>query len=168
MENQKIENEVSIWEKIKAERGGIAQIHEVFHDYLDGVEAHYDFYKRVVISQDNEQTLSRLEREYLAYKVSEYNQCPYCYKHHKSAFENIEVISNQKIEPQKLELLDQLAQSLTLSPWKTAQLKKRFMSIFSEVKWKHAVMVAGYFNMANRLAFAMDIELEENFTQTCS
>lgn len=168
MENQKIENEVSIWEKIKAERGGVAQIHEVFRDYLDGVEAHYDFYKRVVICKDSERTLGRLEREFLAYRVSEYNQCPYCYTHHKSAFENIKVVSQKNIGPEKLELLDQLAKSLTLTPWKTAQLKKRFIALFSEIKWKHAVMVAGYFNMANRLAFAMDIELEENFAQTCS
>lgn len=167
MEKQNLENQESIWKKIQNERGGIAQIHEVFRDYTEGVEAHYEFYKKVVLSSAPQEALSRLEREYLAFRVSQHNQCTYCYTHHKAAFDNCVEVSCKNISSEKRVLLDELAQSLTQFPWKTPLLKKRFVEIFNEVQWKHAVMVVGYFNMANRLAFAMDVELESYFSQTC-
>lgn len=38
---------------------------------------------------------------------------------------------------------------------------------FNKAQWLHSVMVISYFNMANRIAFATGIELEDDFQQTC-
>ena len=36
----------------------------------------------------------------------------------------------------------------------------------SQTQYQHAVIVVGYFNMVNRIDFAMDLELEEDFEKT--
>lgn len=152
-----------IFALIQNERGGLASIHTAFKDFPEGVLAHYLFYKSIILKEDL--PLKRAEREYLAYKTSEYNQCPYCIGHHKTAFDNFK---KEKLDEKRLVLLEELAQKLTKEPWKANGMKKKFLTEgFLEAEWQHAIMVVSYFNFANRCAHGMDLEIEVDFEKTC-
>lgn len=152
-----------IFETIRRERNGLAAIHTAFGSFPEGVAAHYQFYKQLILADDL--PLTRVEREYLAWKTSEANACPYCIAHHRAAFGRSEESS---LNPEKMEVLSTLAQELTASPWKASRLKAFFLAAgFSEAQWSHAVMVIGYFNFVNRCALAMNLILESNFETMC-
>lgn len=156
-------NANDVFEIIENERNGLAKIHTVFKDFPAGIFAHYQFYKQIILSEDL--PLSRTEREFLAVKTSEANQCPYCIGHHKSALENAEA---ESLDKSRAKLLEELAQTLTKEMWRASPLKSQFLKVgFSEAEWQHAVMVVSYFNFANRCAHAMQLELEENYEETC-
>jgi uncharacterized peroxidase-related enzyme len=149
-------------QSIKSERGEVANIHKVFQDFPEGITAHYEFYKKIIL--DESLPLSRAHREFLAFKTSETNQCPYCVNHHKAAYENHKEDLNKEIE----NLLTEFAETMTKSPWKANLFAERFEQHgLSKAEWQQAVFVVGYFNMANRLAFAMNLELEDNFKKSC-
>lgn len=153
----------SVFETIQRERNGVAAIHSAFGDFPAGVAAHYEFYKQLVLKDSL--PLTRAEREFLAWKTSEANECPYCIGHHYAAFQGA---SSSSIEPAKANALERLALSLTKEMWKANALKPMFLdSGFSEPEWQHAIMVVAYFNFANRCAHAMNLQLEENFQSTC-
>lgn len=152
-----------IFEKIRKERNGLASIHTAFGDFLPGVSAHYEFYKSIMLERDL--PLSRAEREFLAWKTSEANQCPYCIGHHQAAFSQS---SAAEISSDRAKAFEDLARSSSLEPWKSSAavsaLKKAGLD---EPELQHAVMVVAYFNFANRCAHAMGLELEPNFETTC-
>lgn len=152
-----------IFHTIAEERGGVAAIHTAFNEFPAGVSAHYEFYKRIVLADDL--PLCRAERELLALKTSEANECPYCIGHHRAAFENTKTSS---LSPERALALESLARTLTKEPWKASALKSTFLSGgFNEDEWQHAIMIVAYFNFANRCAHAMNLSLEENFEPTC-
>ncbi len=152
-----------IFQVIDRERNGIASIHAAFQEFPEGVSAHYQLYKQIVLSDGL--PLSRAEREFLAVKTSEANKCPYCIEHHKSALDKLGADS---LPEGRADALRDLAEILTKEMWKASALKKSFISSgFSEAEWQHAVMIVAYFNFANRCAHAMGLELEENFQATC-
>lgn len=162
MENKRIEID-EVFELISRERNGLASIHTAFKDFPQGVLAHYTFYKSLML--EDKLPLIRAEREYLAFKTSEYNQCPYCIGHHQIAFNNC---STKEMDNAKFSILDKLSFALTKEPWKTSVIKKSFLLTgFNEAQWQHAVMIVSYFNFANRCAHAMDLELENGFENTC-
>ena len=74
-----------VFNKIKKERGEVASIYKAFSDFPEGVQAHFQFYKKILLDPDL--PLSRLQREYLAFSTSQENQCPYCIGHHREAFQ---------------------------------------------------------------------------------
>lgn len=163
MEVQNLNHEKEIFGVITRERGGVANIHSAFSDFPQGVEAHYQFYKRIMLDKDL--PLSRSDREQLAWLTSQSNQCPYCIHHHREAHKNTNAKS---VDASKHQALDKLAQTLTKEPWRASQVKAEFRAAgYSEAQWQHAVMVVSYFNLANRCAFAMDLDLEEGFEKTC-
>lgn len=152
-----------VFDKIKRERGGIAKIHSSFREFPVGVSAHYEFYNSIVLKDDL--PLSRAIREYVAFRVSEENQCPYCIGHHKKAFKN----TQSELCEMEQALLGKLARIITKEPWKSNLLKNNFLKIgFSESQFQHAVMVASYFNFVNRCALAMGLDLEEDYEKTCN
>lgn len=156
-------HEFEVFRTIAEERGGLAEIHSAFKEFPDGVAAHYEFYKRLVLADDL--PLGRSEREFLALKTSETNECPYCIGHHRTAFEN-----NKTATPNRKRALalESLARTLTNEPWRASALKSTFLgSGFNEGEWQHAIMIVGYFNFANRCAHAMNLSLEKNFESTC-
>ena len=114
---------------------------------------------------DENLPLGRGEREYLAVLTSELNSCPYCIQHHKEAFLNHE----GSIDAKKADFFKKVAKLITREPWKAGQLKKEaHLYNVSEAEYAHAVMVVSYFNMANRMVFAQNVQLEKNFKKTCS
>ncbi|MBT3982477.1 MAG: hypothetical protein HOE90_14050 [Bacteriovoracaceae bacterium] len=159
-----VKNRVSkIIDRIRKERGEVAEIHHAFRDFPEAMEAHFEFYQKIIVGDNL--PLERIEREFLAVSTSEANKCPYCIGHHQKALDNIGEID---LPSEKKEIYRKLAQTLSSEPHKSHLLKKEFNSIHQdESAWQHAVFIVSYFNMANRLAFAMDLELEENFHKSC-
>ena len=155
-----IQNDV--FEKIRSERGGLASIHSAFSEFTQGVAAHYEFYKSLMLIEDL--PLQRSDREYLAAETSRLNQCPYCIAHHSEALK----LTGAEPIGEKLEILKALAQTMTLEPWKSSPLFAQFIARgFSQAQWQHAVMVVSYFNFVNRCAHAMNLEIEPEFKDTC-
>ena len=152
-----------VFETIQNERGDVANIYRAFSNFPEGIQAHYDFYKNIVLTPNL--PLPRSEREFLAVCTSQENQCPYCISHHGEALKNFEEPSKSET---RLDLLRRLATVLTREPWKAGSLRNDFLSEgFSEAQWEHAVMIVSYFNLANRCAHAMNIELEKDFAKSC-
>ena len=147
--------------KIDEERGGIASIHSSFTDLPLMIEAHYDFYSKMILK--NDQPLPRGIREFLAVKTSELNACNYCFHHHKEALQK----NDDPISEEKRNLLEELVTRVTKTPWKASQLKPKFLECFSHAQWLHAIVVISYFNMANRLTSSLDLEIEEDLERLC-
>lgn len=152
-----------VYSLIEAERGGLAAIHTSFSAFPEGIMAHYQFYKSIML-QDG-LPLERADREYLAVEVSKANACPYCIAHHTEALKNTET----KVVKHRSQALASLADTLTRAPWKTSVLHSEFLGNgFSEAQWQHAIMVVSYFNFVNRCAHARGLEIESNYASTCS
>jgi len=153
----------TIFETIEKERGGVAEIHKAFFDFPEGVRAHYQFYKEIMLSDNL--PLKRAEREFLAVKTSEANACPYCISHHEATLQNF---STDGFVGKRKDALESLAAKLTKEPWKAQPLLSMFAEAgFSPAEWQHAVMIVSYFNFANRCAHAMSLEIENDFEKTC-
>lgn len=151
-----------LFNKISETRGDVANIHKEYRDYPQGVLSHFNFYENVILK--NNGPLSRAHIEYLAFKTSQANECPYCINHHKEAFKN----QAFEITQAEMDILTEFALLLTREPWKANGMKRRFLSVgFTNSQFAHAIFVVSYFNMANRLAFGMNLELEESFQKTC-
>lgn len=150
-----------VYADILSERNDVAEIHQAYASFPQGMQAHYQFYKKVILSQFG--PLQRGEREYLAVKTSEFNACRYCIEHHSEALRKFEVPLNLE----RMKFYEDLVEVITITPWKASPFKERALEVgLSEAEYSHAVMIISYFNMANRLAFAQGIKLEENFKIT--
>lgn len=151
---------------ISVERGGVAEIHTAFKDFPQGLWAHYQFYKQIMLNEPL--PLSRTEREYLAMEVSQANTCPYCIAHHTEAYKEAHQNSGAEIADIKKAALLEAAKTITLNPYAAANIEERFKRAgFSSAQWQHAVMVISYFNFANRCAHSMGLQIEANFADTC-
>ncbi|MBX7230975.1 MAG: carboxymuconolactone decarboxylase family protein [Bdellovibrionales bacterium] len=148
---------------IETERGGLATIHTSFSQFPEGIQAHYQFYKSIML--EDGLPLERPEREFLAVEVSKANSCPYCIAHHSEALKN----TKTNVDKVRSQALVSLADTLTKEPWKSSALHSEFLeSGFTESQWQHAIMVVSYFNFVNRCAHARGLEIESNYESTCS
>lgn len=151
------------YSQIEAERGGLATIHTSFSEFPEGILAHYQFYKSIMLQEGL--PLERADREHLAVGVSKANACPYCIAHHEEALKN----TKTKVDENRARALDLLAETLTRTPWKSSALHSDFLtSGFTEAQWQHAIMVVSYFNFVNRCAHARGLAIEADFESTCS
>lgn len=154
-----------IFKKIEEERGGLAQIHSVFLEFPQAAKAHHDFYKSMLLDEDL--PLTRLQREALAYFTSESNVCTYCVGHHKAAY--AQQMKDGCLKDETVRLFAQLAECLSKGSTAVHALEAEFTNAgFTRAQWLHSIVVVSYFNMANRIAFATQIELEEDFEKTCN
>lgn len=152
-----------VYSLIETERGGLAAIHTSFSAFPEGIMAHYQFYKSIML--EDGLPLDRADREHLAVEVSKANACPYCIAHHTEALKN----TKTKVDAQRTKALSLLADTLTRTPWKSSVLHSEFIACgFTEAEWQHAIMVVSYFNFVNRCAHARNLEIESNFESTCS
>lgn len=156
-----------ILSKIAKERGGVANIHKSFEYFPEGMNAHYEFYKAIMLKENL--PLNRLEREFLAVETSKHNECEYCIKHHEEALEQISIQKKfDLLDSTTKEIFSELALVLTKTPWKASLMQAKFKNKeISLEKYQHAVMIVSYFNFSNRCAFALDVKLEANFQSTC-
>lgn len=156
---------MSIFSKIKTERGMVARIYSDFEAFPESVAAHFEMNKALMLVENA--PLPRIEREYLAQETSRSNGNEYCGTHHKQAYDNLKL--KNKIPDERLEVLGELADLLTHRPEEAAKFKPEFMSVgFTEAEWQHAVNIIAYFNYTNRLAFAMGMELEVGYEKSCN
>lgn len=154
---------MNVFSKIEKERGMVARIYSDFSEFPQSVEGHFSLNKALMLS--DESPLPRAERELLAFATSEQNGNSYCGSHHRKAFENCE----KELDQSRASVLVELAVDLTLNPAQSPELKAKFMkSGFTEAEWQHAVNIVAYFNFTNRLAFAMDMKLEDGFEKSCN
>lgn len=154
---------MDIFKQIEKERGMVARIYSDFSEFPQSVEAHFPLNKALMLS--DEAPLSRAERELLAHVTSDQNGNDYCGSHHKKAFENYK----KEVDPLRVSLLKELATELTLRPETASKLKEKLSTYgFTEAEWQHAVNIVSYFNFTNRLAFAMDMKLEEGYEKSCN
>lgn len=156
---------MNIFSKIEKERGMVARIYSDFSAFPESVAAHFEMNKALMLSDSA--PLPRVEREFLAQETSTYNGNDYCASHHKEAYEKFKddhpSWSNRKGH------LSKLAYVLTHTPEKASYLRKKFLDVgFTEAEWQHAVNIVSYFNYTNRLAFAMEMKLEDGYEKSCN
>ncbi len=152
------------FELIRRERGEVSEIYRAFSDFPEGVRAHFEFYRTLMLREHL--PLDRAEREWLAVETSRRNQCPYCIAHHEEALKNT---ADGVVEKKKRKALSELAEILTQEPWKANWQMPKFLGAgFSPAQWQHAVMVVSYFNFANRCVHAMGLEIESSYEVTCN
>lgn len=181
--------------QIKSSRGGhLARIHSELLEYPTGVDAHFHFYLNTMIKDQDkygEQPLTREEREFIAVTVSKANSCKYCIAHHEEAQRQAGGSSllpvgkaKRATSPEspaddqhfkvRRNALQKIAETLSKTPHKARILQAELVGngdgpgILSKAEYCHAVLVASYFNMANRIAFGLDLDIEESFEDTCS
>ncbi|PIP93705.1 MAG: hypothetical protein COW00_14765 [Bdellovibrio sp. CG12_big_fil_rev_8_21_14_0_65_39_13] len=155
--------ENDIFKEIQSARGKVANIHRVFENLPPMVEGHFYFYKKIMLDQDL--PLSRQMREYLAVWTSQANECSYCIKHHQAA---LKLHYADHLDENKMEFFQSLVKTITIEPHKASLFKYKALEYgISAAEYSHAVAIIAYFNMANRLVFAMDTELEEDYVKSC-
>lgn len=151
-----------VYRLIETERGGLATIYTSFSEFPEGIQAHYQFYKSIML--EDGLPLDREDREYLAVEVSKANACPYCTAHHTEALKN----TKAQLNKHKRQALSSLAEILTKAPWKSSILLSVFLeSGYTEAQWQHAIMVVSYFNFVNRCAQARGLEIESDYESMC-
>lgn len=154
-----------IFGTIRRERGGVSNLFSEFEGYPEGVKAHFEFYRQLMLQPG---PLSREEREFLIMETSLANECPYSFRHASQALEFLRENSGKEMPSRRRELLALLAIRVAREPRKASALRFDFLDAgFSHAEWQQAVMIASYGNFANRLAEAMDLTLEEGFEATC-
>lgn len=153
------------FEEIRKERGGVANIYGNFDKVPEVTLAHFRLNKAMLLESDL--PLTRVEREILAVETSRVNNCEYCLVHHEAALKNY--FKTVTVSDEKYAILKRLAVELSLNPVKAKKVKSDFMKLgFNEAQWQHAVNIVSYFNYTNRLAHALDIQLEDGYEATCN
>lgn len=116
-----------------------------------------------------ESPLSRLEREMIAVAVSSVNHCYYCLAAHGAAVRQLSedpelgemICKNWRAAelPQRQRAMLEFACKLTQSPAEMAEedRQKLFDAGFDALAVFHIAAVAGFFNMSNRIAAAIDM-----------
>ena len=158
----------AVFDEIARERGGVAEIYSAFGDIPNLVKAHFELNKALMLLDDL--PISRIEREWLAMETSRANRCRYALAHHKVAYENHAKgkSKNELPSPARLRLLSKLAATLTKHANKTPSLRKEFLKTgFTEAEWLHGIKIVSYFNFTNRLALALNLQLEKDSISTC-
>lgn len=113
--------------------------------------------------------LTVLEREMIAVVVSSYNRCYYCLVAHGNAVRKLSgdpelgemMVMNYRVaplEPRQRAMLD-FAWKLTATPWDVEEIDrmKLYDAGFTEADLWDIAQVAGFFNMSNRIAYAVDM-----------
>lgn len=119
--------------------------------------------------------LSKLEREMIAVAVSSVNQCFYCLTAHGAAVRQLSgdpvlgemMVMNYRaarLDPRQKAMLD-FAVKLTETPGKIEEADRQRLreAGFSERDIWDIAAVAGFFNMSNRLAAAVDMHPNEDY-----
>lgn len=152
-----------------ADSGRVAHVMQAQSLHPRALELHYGFYREVMFGPS---PLSRAQREMIALAVSATNGCAYCAAHHAErlmAELHDEGLVRQlardyreaDLAARDRALLD-YAVALTCEPdERTAEEIERLREYgFADEAVLHAAEVAAYYNMANRLALGLGVELE--------
>ena len=127
------------------------------------IDAHNYLYSELVVSEDGG-PLSRRLREMIAYEVSKNNQCPYCSYHHGNSLDEQSTQEQLPSEPEneKESALLDFAVKITTKSYTITQKDHAQLEAmgWSEKERVHCLLIASYFNFANRIANASGIPIE--------
>ena len=102
----------------------------------------------------------------IAFTVSQNNQCPYCSYHHGNSLQ--EQASQEQLSPkpenEKETALLNFAAKITTKSYAITQKDHSHLENlgWSESERAHCLLIASYFNFANRIANASGIPIEES------
>lgn len=165
-----------LYDAIGRTRGGVAQVHQIQSLHPKAMAAHMDLYKQVVLRRG---TLSRVQRERIAVRVSSVNRCAYCVAHHSEALRTlgddpaaIEALADGRYPPEISQaehaLLDWVsriaAQPHSCTERDTAHLRTLG---FTDEALLDASLTAAYFAFVNRLVLSLGAQVEPGFQATC-
>jgi len=160
-----------VYERIKKERGKIANIMKVHSLNPSTMEDHMRLYRNIMFGSNG---LKRDERELLAVVVSALNGCEYCINHHAEALNHYwkdrEKIQNlikdyRSVElPERLKAMISYAFKLTKTPWemKEEDVFSLKNTGFSDADILTINLIVSYFNFVNRIALGLGVEFTED------
>lgn len=159
---------LKIYDKLKTQRGKLAQIHKIQSLNPDTIMKHMDLYMSIMFSNS---PLSRARREMMAVVVSAANSCGYCQLHHGEAlhhyWKNRDSITQLRQDFEKLDLgtvdkqLCRLARKLTRQPGcieENEDIEPLKSGGLTDRAILDAVLVISYFNFANRMVMGLGVE----------
>ncbi len=157
--------------KVKGDRGKIANIMKVHSLNPSIMEAHMDFYMDIMFRSSS---LSRENCELVAVIVSKLNDCEYCVNHHKEALnyywkdeERLKKLLNDineaDLSEKQVEMVS-YAEKATLDPNSVSQedFKDLQNAGLSDENIHDLVVIIGYFNFVNRIALGLGVEFSED------
>src|SRR3989338_7517652 len=87
---------------IRRERGGVPNLFAEFDAYPEGVKAHFEFYRQLMLAPG---PLAREERERIVLEASLANECPYSFRHASQALEFLREAKGETQPTPRQELL---------------------------------------------------------------
>lgn len=160
-----------VYEKIKKERGKIANIMKIHSLNPRVMEDHLRLYRTIMFGSSG---LTREEREIIAVVVSAANGCEYCINHHAEALHHYwrdrvriqRLIEDyQSVElPKRLQRMFSYAFKLTKTPYEMDE--KDVFSLknvgFSDSDVLMINLIVSYFNFVNRIALGLGVEFMDD------
>jgi uncharacterized peroxidase-related enzyme len=156
-----------IYEKIKTQRGKVANIVKAHSLSPEAMKAHIDLYIPLMFGNSG---LTRPEREMMAVVVSSANRCEYCVNHHAEALNYYWKDDNrlqrfaQDLEsvelPERQRRMLEFAVKLTLTPAEVEEsdIEALRESGFSDENILSIDLIVSYFNFVNRIALGLGVE----------
>jgi len=158
------------YERIKGDRGKVANILKIHSLLPETMTGHLDFYMQVMFAKG---ALNRRQCELVATVVSAANRCDYCVNHHAEALNAylkdralVEQIASDHrqaaLSPMERAMCD-FAVKLTQTPNDMSEqdVKTLTQSGLDDPRILHLTLVVGYFNFVNRMALGLGVPFSE-------
>ncbi len=159
-----------VYDNIVKSRGKLSNIMKIHSLNPEAMMNHMDLYKTIMFGKSN---LPREVKEMIAVVVSASSKCQYCIHHHAEALNfywknrkklNKFIDNYRNIElPEKIKLLLEYAEILTLSPDQISQLH---IDEIKKAGWEDEDilllnLIISYFNFVNRIVLGLGVEFTE-------
>lgn len=175
IDEEEAQNKLKVYyDAFRAPWGGVDNIVKVQGLIPKYLKSHMDFYRTLIYGSS---PLTRVQREMIAIVVAQSNNCQYCLYHHSDALYRLtknkdyvkkfrEDFRSVYLAPLEIKMLE-FCERLTHEP------HFHFQKDVEELKAEGVddetllaiVMVAGYYNMVNRIIQGLGVELEHYWTE---
>ncbi|KYK31115.1 MAG: hypothetical protein AYK23_04155 [Candidatus Proteinoplasmatales archaeon SG8-5] len=166
-EEEATEELKAVYDRIKRNRGKVANIMKVHSLNPKSMLAHQDLYLNLMFSRSG---LSREEREMMGVLISGLNGCEYCRLHHAEALNHYwknEAKTNEFMEDFRSIMLGdrgramlEYAEKLTKDPESIGKgdVDSLIAAGFNDEDVLNINLIASYFNFVNRIALGLGVE----------
>ena len=154
---------------VTAEFGGwlpnIFKVEGIISDKI--IESHNYLFSELMMKDDGGPLSKRL-REMIAVVVAQNNECPYCVFHHdnflQEHLDGDQLPANPKDD--KETALLEFASKVTQKPYAITQADHDHLTElgWTEKERLHCLLIASYFNFANRIVSGSGVPIEDMFT----